>query len=158
MWQRSIWKLHSLAQLGRATRSPDRIGPSQRGDISSAHNAPLPFSRKFRIFLQHAWKYRLLSPLENDSPTPCSRDTLSDAWLFWCYTWRMTTIDAHFDGKAIVPDEPVSLPVGTKLKVSFEPAETSSAKHVIRRPGSARGQVKMAEDFDKTPPEFEDYL
>lgn len=29
---------------------------------------------------------------------------------------------------------------------------------VSRRPGSARGQVHMAEDFDATPEEFHDYM
>jgi prevent-host-death family protein len=27
-----------------------------------------------------------------------------------------------------------------------------------RRPGSARGRVRMAADFDATPPDFDDYL
>ncbi len=30
------------------------------------------------------------------------------------------TIAAHFDGKVIVPDEPVELPVGTPLRVQVE--------------------------------------
>jgi hypothetical protein len=33
----------------------------------------------------------------------------------------MVTLNAHFDGKTIVPDEPLSLPAGTRLKVSVEP-------------------------------------
>ncbi len=32
------------------------------------------------------------------------------------------TIRAHFDGKVIVPDEPLSFPEGTSLTVSIEPA------------------------------------
>lgn len=31
------------------------------------------------------------------------------------------TIRAHFDGKVIVPDEPVTLPAGTPLTVRVEP-------------------------------------
>jgi hypothetical protein len=33
----------------------------------------------------------------------------------------MLTIKAHFDGKTIVPDEPVSLPQGTALTIHVEP-------------------------------------
>lgn len=37
----------------------------------------------------------------------------------------MTTIAAHFDGKFIVPDEPVELPIGQPLRVSCEVASGS---------------------------------
>lgn len=33
-----------------------------------------------------------------------------------------TTILAHFDGKVLVPDEPVELPVGQPLRLHMEPA------------------------------------
>jgi hypothetical protein len=33
------------------------------------------------------------------------------------------TITAHFDGKVIVPDEPVQLPVGQPLRIRLEVAE-----------------------------------
>lgn len=32
----------------------------------------------------------------------------------------MTTINAHFDGKVFVPDEPVDFPVGAQLRVHVE--------------------------------------
>ncbi len=32
----------------------------------------------------------------------------------------MTTIQAHFDGKTIVPDQPVKLPVGQALTIHVE--------------------------------------
>ena len=35
----------------------------------------------------------------------------------------MTILKAHFDGKVIVPDEPVDLPVGQVLEVRVEPIE-----------------------------------
>ena len=35
----------------------------------------------------------------------------------------MTTLKAHFDGKVLVPDEPVNLPVNRALKVLVEPVE-----------------------------------
>jgi hypothetical protein len=34
------------------------------------------------------------------------------------------TIAAHFDGKVIVPDEPVQLPIGQPLRVRLELADT----------------------------------
>ena len=38
------------------------------------------------------------------------------------------TISAHFDGKVIVPDEPVELPVGQPLRVRLEVQDVSSAR------------------------------
>jgi hypothetical protein len=35
------------------------------------------------------------------------------------------TITAHFDGKVIVPDEPVTLPVGQPLRVHVEALDSS---------------------------------
>lgn len=37
------------------------------------------------------------------------------------------TISAHFDGKAIIPDEPVQLPVGQLLRVHVEVPEASNS-------------------------------
>ena len=34
-----------------------------------------------------------------------------------------TTILAHFDGLVLVPEEPIDIPVGTPLRVSYEPLE-----------------------------------
>ena len=36
------------------------------------------------------------------------------------------TVRAHFDGKVIVPDEPVSLPLNTPLDVDIKPANGSA--------------------------------
>ncbi len=33
------------------------------------------------------------------------------------------TIAAHFDGKVFIPDEPIPLPQGRRLKISFEAEE-----------------------------------
>ena len=38
------------------------------------------------------------------------------------------TIAAHFDGKAIIPDEPVQLPVGQRLRVCIEFSEGESPR------------------------------
>jgi hypothetical protein len=37
------------------------------------------------------------------------------------------TIRAHYDGKVIVPDEPVELPIDQPLKVEVQPAYSESA-------------------------------
>ena len=36
----------------------------------------------------------------------------------------MITIHAHFDGAAIIPDEPVDLPLGRRLVVSIDPDQS----------------------------------
>ena len=38
------------------------------------------------------------------------------------------TIAAHFDGKVIVPDEPVQFAVGQALRVHLEPAESTTPR------------------------------
>jgi hypothetical protein len=40
----------------------------------------------------------------------------------------MKTFRAHFDGRALVPDEPVDLPHGATLRVSAEPVEEDLAE------------------------------
>ena len=35
-----------------------------------------------------------------------------------CYDEGMVTLNAHFDGKVIVPDEPLDLPPNQKLRIS----------------------------------------
>jgi hypothetical protein len=43
----------------------------------------------------------------------------------------MTAIKAHFDGKAIVPDEPVDLPMDTPLFVFVESKRPMTGKDVL---------------------------
>ena len=38
------------------------------------------------------------------------------------------SLTAHFDGKVIVPDEPVQLPVGQRLRLHLELAEPDSPR------------------------------
>jgi hypothetical protein len=35
----------------------------------------------------------------------------------------MTTLTAHFDGKVLIPDEPVKLPMNCALKMQVEPVK-----------------------------------
>jgi hypothetical protein len=43
--------------------------------------------------------------------------------------YEMVTLNAHFDGKVIVPDEPSSLtvPAGTRLRISVETVDDTAA-------------------------------
>ncbi|MDQ3813712.1 MAG: hypothetical protein M3347_07150 [Armatimonadota bacterium] len=60
------------------------------------------------------------------------------------------TIKAHFDGRVIVPDEPVSLPLHQPLKVELEIEETEQVEAVKagriaerrRRLRQATGHIK----------------
>ena len=45
----------------------------------------------------------------------------------------MTTVNAHFDGKVIIPDEPLDLPPNQPLIISIEP--------VAEKRGAAEGSV-----------------
>jgi hypothetical protein len=65
------------------------------------------------------------------------------------------TISAHFDGKVIVPDEPIQLPVGQSLRVVVELA---IAERPRRQLGTLKGSVRyIAEDFDAALDEFKEY-
>jgi hypothetical protein len=54
-----------------------------------------------------------------------------------------TTLIAHFDGKVIVPDEPVELPTGCRLEIRVETADVQK-----QRPGSL---LRLAERAAKIP-------
>jgi hypothetical protein len=74
----------------------------------------------------------------------------------------MVTLNAHFDGKAIIPDEPSALALepGTRLKVIVEPvdAQPAAPPKRDRKAGSAKGQVWMSPDFDEPLDEFAEYM
>lgn len=56
------------------------------------------------------------------------------------------TITAHFDGKAIVPDEPVQLPVGQPLRIHLELIETPAPRFA--------DLLDMAADLPDAPPDL----
>ena len=56
------------------------------------------------------------------------------------------SIAAHFDGQVIVPDEPVQLPVGQRLRVSIELAEPA--------PPRFAGLLRFASDLPDAPPDL----
>lgn len=43
------------------------------------------------------------------------------------YNTGMVILNAHFDGRVIVPDEPTGLAPGTRLRVTVEPLEQAAA-------------------------------
>lgn len=67
----------------------------------------------------------------------------------------------HFDGTAVVLDEPTTLAVGQAVRVEVEvpPAEPSSGPRRRRSlAGFAKGTFEMSDDFNDTPPEFAEYM
>ena len=64
----------------------------------------------------------------------------------------MIAIKAHFDGKNIVPDEPLELPKDQPLNVTIDVGEAKPKK---RKLGTMRGTIWMSPDFvDPLPDEF----
>ena len=43
----------------------------------------------------------------------------------------MTTFKAHFDGKAIIPDEPINLPKGTPLEIVVQNKRPMTGKDLL---------------------------
>jgi hypothetical protein len=72
----------------------------------------------------------------------------------------VTTIKAHFDGEAFVPDEPVDLPVNqavvlhVEIVPAFPPPNPSRPKMI----GSAKGRFVMSDDWDEPLEDFKPYM
>jgi len=62
----------------------------------------------------------------------------------------MVKLNAHFDGKVIVPDEPLSLKPNQRVRIHIEPIDQPlSQSDFKRRLGLQRGAVvHIAADFD----------
>lgn len=62
----------------------------------------------------------------------------------------MVELNAHFDGKVIVPDEPLALMPNQRLRIHVEPiGQPPSQSESKRRLGLQRGSVVyIADDFD----------
>lgn len=62
----------------------------------------------------------------------------------------MVELNAHLDGKVIVPDEPLALPPNQRLRIHVEPiGQPPSQAGSMRRLGLQRGVVEfLAGDFD----------
>ena len=75
----------------------------------------------------------------------------------------MRVLKAHVRGGRLLVDEPIDLPDGSELRVALiEEGETLPAsiteKAEPRRPGSARGRIKMAPGFDAPLADFDEYM
>ena len=55
------------------------------------------------------------------------------------------TITAHFDGKVIVPDAPLNVSAGQRLRVQFEPIEEEYPLRAIANMATDRGVTDLAE-------------
>lgn len=76
------------------------------------------------------------------------------------YTWSMTTINAHFDGKVIIPEAPLPLVPGEKLRVTIERAQIVPRDGTEPRPsllGILAGKVWISDDFNEPLDEFKEY-
>ena len=62
----------------------------------------------------------------------------------------MVQLNAHFDGKVIVPDEPLALKPNQRVRIQVEPIDQPLARSDSKRQlGLQRGAVVfIAEDFD----------
>lgn len=66
----------------------------------------------------------------------------------------MVKLNAHFDGKVFVPDEPLSLPPNQKVHISVEPIDTPTSKNPKRILGQQpRAFRYIAPDFDDALPD-----
>ena len=70
----------------------------------------------------------------------------------------MVTLNAHFDGKVIVPDEPLNLPADQKLRIQIEPIHSADATDPAAKPklelGLQRGVVTyLAPDWESPLPD-----
>jgi len=69
----------------------------------------------------------------------------------------MTTLTAHFDGKVLVPDSPVKLPVNQTLKVSVSTVESNGAEDDDMNEGAWLRAASKNSTFDFLKEEAEIY-
>lgn len=68
----------------------------------------------------------------------------------FCYhDCTMVTLNAHFDGKAIVPDEPLSLAPNQKLRITIESIDPAQVLKSNRVPGLQRDAlISISPEFN----------
>ncbi len=57
-----------------------------------------------------------------------------------------------------MPDEPHDLRPGQSVIVQHDPATDPANQPQVRRAGSAKGQIWIADDFDAPLEDFKDYM
>jgi hypothetical protein len=69
------------------------------------------------------------------------------------------TIRGHFDGHAVVLDEPASLAVGQEVRIVVDPSSAAERSQPARpsRFGFAKGMFLMSDDFNDPLDEFTEY-
>jgi len=71
----------------------------------------------------------------------------------------MTVLTARFDGKVIIPDEPVSVPTDCAAKVQVEPVrETSRTEKPLQRPVELAERFPVADGPSDGPAQHDHYL
>lgn len=68
-----------------------------------------------------------------------------------------TTILAHFDGAVIVPDEPLPLLPGEKVRVTIERDNSEKLSPPRRQAGGLKGKIRIDEGFDDPLPDLNEY-
>ena len=64
------------------------------------------------------------------------------------------TLNARYDGKVIVPDEPLNLPANQKLRITVEPIDSPAPAKRARQLGRQRDLVvEFAPDWDAPLPD-----
>ena len=63
----------------------------------------------------------------------------------------MTKLKAHFDGKVLIPDEPVDLPVGRDLEIQVHLPQTPEPGEPKHKPGM-KPLEELADALEQTPP------
>ena len=71
----------------------------------------------------------------------------------------MSSIKGHFDGTAVVLDEPASLAIGQQVRVVIESPDTNDKPPTPRKSlaGFAKGMFEMRDDFNDPLDEFAEY-
>ncbi len=73
----------------------------------------------------------------------------------------MVTIKGHFDGTAVVLDEPAELVIGQPVRVIVEPVAAADPPAPPPKPsrfGFAKGMFEMRDDFNDPLEEFAEYM
>lgn len=79
---------------------------------------------------------------------PSRQKNLFPSFATPAYTRRMTTVNAHFDGRAIVLEEPLDLSPGEKLRVHIQRDIATAAKSLRRRTTRNRDTSPSADVID----------
>ena len=93
------------------------------------------------------------------SPPPARHFFAVDFYWFSCHVYCMTitqTVDIPVDRRLII-DVPREIPPGRTI-LTFTPTAAEQEKKKVPVFGCAKGQFKMAADFDEPLEDFKDYM